>query len=47
MTIPIFVKLKYIADERGAILHYLNKNHEEFESFGESYFSWVNFSFLS
>lgn len=36
------IPLKYIEDERGAVLHFLKKDDAFFSSFGECYFSWIN-----
>lgn len=41
-----FIPLKYIEDERGSVLHFLNKADNFFESFGDSYFSWINPGFI-
>lgn len=36
------IPLKYIEDERGAVLHFVKKDDVFFDSFGECYFSWIN-----
>lgn len=36
------IQLKQIVDERGAVLHYLKADLEEFKGFGEAYFSKIN-----
>ncbi len=41
-----FFPLKSFVDERGKILHYLKKDCPYFNDFGESYFSWVNPSYI-
>lgn len=35
------VPKRQIIDERGAIFHFLRRDDEEFQEFGEVYFSWV------
>ncbi len=37
-----FVPLKYIADDRGAVMHFVKKNDSFIKPFGECYFSWIN-----
>ncbi len=41
-----FFPLKYIEDERGKVLHFLKSTDFFFDSFGESYFSWINPGFI-
>lgn len=41
-----FIPLKYIEDDRGAVLHYLRNTDCLIDSFGECYFSWVNPSYI-
>lgn len=38
----IITPLKQIADERGAVLHFLKYDSPNFKEFGESYFSKIN-----
>ena len=37
-----FIPLKYIEDDRGAVLHYIKNTDFFLDSFGECYFSWIN-----
>lgn len=38
----ILTPLKYISDERGAVLHFLRSDSISFKRFGEAYFSLIN-----
>lgn len=46
MTFINHFPLKYIEDERGAVMHFLKNTDEYFKNFGECYFSLINPGFV-
>jgi dTDP-4-dehydrorhamnose 3,5-epimerase len=46
IDIPIFTSLKKIENEKGDIFHVLKKSDSNYISFGEAYFSTINFGII-